>query len=210
MTSRRTPPKPRRKAPDGNLVPRELILPPYEYRQGVAPQVDLPQAYGRQKVEAILRRASSLDSARELLGCHIVSATESGLKTVRITKTRSFEGVGNNTTNRDGISRGAGHVYLMKFRAAVFLNITTGREGKASCVWIEEATDLDTGRQLKNSQVTKHLGLEKSDGLQVFSDRLAIVPGEAPERIVRLSPAQARASNNTTAIFEAFFSSSRE
>lgn len=174
--------------------------------KAMAPQVDQAAEYSRQKMESVLRRVESLDSARELLGCEIVAAMPDGVKRVRIIKTRSFSGISKSTTNRDGILMEAGNVYIMKFRVAKFLNITTGRGGKPSCVWIEEATDMDTGKTLKSNQLLKALGLEESDGKPIFTDRTAIVPGAEPLKIERLSPSANRASENTTGIFQAYFS----
>lgn len=171
-----------------------------------APQLSEAGEYNRQKVESILRRRESLDSARELIGWDIVAATPEGVQRVRITKTRSFSGIGKSTTNRDGISREAGHVYIMKHRAAKFLNITTGRSGQESCVWIEEAADLKTGKTLKSNQLLKTLGLHESDGVAILTDKTTLVPGAKPDDVKRLSPSAERASTNTTGVFQGVFS----
>ena len=169
------------------------------------PQIDESANYHRQKAEAILRRHESLDSARELLGWDIVCATEEGLRRVRIMKTRSFSGMGKKTHNKEGIVQPPGHIYIMKSRAGMLLNISTGREGEASCVWVEEAKDLDSGMFLKGRNLVTFLGMENADRQPVFSEKFALVPGENPNKIERLSPAKEKASDNTTGIFEAVY-----
>ena len=58
--------------------------------RGLDPEVGHAAEFHRERVMAILRRRESLDSARELIGYDIVSATSEGVKRVRIVKTRSF------------------------------------------------------------------------------------------------------------------------
>lgn len=170
------------------------------------PKVELEAKSGRDRIEEMLRHRDSLQSAQELLGCEIVAATSEGVARFRITKTRSFNGISHRTTNRGGIVQEAGMVYIMKHRAAKLLNITTGREGVPTCVWIEEAVDLKTGKTFKSNQLLKALGMEDSDGQPVFTERTAIVPGQKPQRVERLSPVAEGASTNTTGIFRAVFS----
>ncbi|MBU0533060.1 hypothetical protein KKB44_06225 [Candidatus Micrarchaeota archaeon] len=171
--------------------------------KSLEPKLDVD--FHKQRVEAILRRHESLDSARELLGYDIVAATSDGVKRVRISKTRSFNGISGRTTNREGIEQDAGMIYIMKFRSTKFLNITTGRAGNPTCVWIEEAIDVDTGEKLKSNKLLRHLELEGSDRQPIFSDRTAIVAGETPSKIERLNPAKNGASENTTGVFQAHF-----
>lgn len=170
-----------------------------------APKVDEAVNFHRQRIEAILRHRQSLDSAKELLGCDIVAVTADGPQRVRITKTRSFDGVGGRSTNRERMEQEAGRVLIMKYRVAKFLNVTTGREGNPTCVWIEEATDMKTGKILKSNQLLKTLGLGDSDGKPIFSKRTAIVPGQKPAAVIGLNPGAERASSNTTGVFQAVF-----
>jgi len=173
--------------------------------KAVSPKIDEMANYHRQKIEAILSSVDSRDAAKGLLGCDIVAATADGLRSVRITKTRAFEGIGKSTTNREGITQEAGKIYIMKHRVALFLNITTGREGNPSCVWVEEAKDTDTGTPLKNNALLRHLGLLDSDRLPIFTESTAIVPGVQPKEICEINLADAKASKNTTGVFAAVF-----
>jgi hypothetical protein len=187
---------------------RKTIKAPVGKKQtihAIDPAVDETASYHRQKAEAILRRHQSLDSANELLGWDIISAAQEGIKKARITKTRSFSGIGKRTGNRDGMTQEAGHIYIMKFRSTKFLNITTGREGDPSCVWIEEAMDVATGKQLKSGELVRFLGMENSDRQPIFSAKSALVPGAEPIHVIRLSPSKEKASENTTGIFEAIY-----
>jgi len=170
------------------------------------PKVELEAKSGREKIEEILKHRDGLQSAQELLGCEIVAATGGGMARFRITKTRSFNGISHRTTNRDGIVQEAGMVYIMRHRAAKLLNVTTGREGAPTCVWIEEAVEVKSGKTFKSNQLLKALGMEDSDGQPVFTERTAIVPGQKPQRVERLSPVAEGASTNTTGIFRAVFS----
>jgi len=142
-------------------------------------------------------------AARGLLGHDIVVATLDGPKTARIMKTRSFNGVGKNEASRKDFEQPGGNLFLLKLRHVTLLNITTGRQGDASCVWIEEAKDPETGKMLRNGELIEFLGLGDFHGKPVFSKKTAIVPG--PEQPAVESLDLKRASNNTTGIFQAFY-----
>jgi hypothetical protein len=102
----------------------------------------------------------------------------------------------------------AGHVYIMKQRAARFFNISTGREGQPKCVHVEMAVNLENGKLIKNNELLRTLGLMDSNGEPIFSERTAIVPGAKLDesQIERLSPSAVGASANTTGVFRARFS----
>ena len=169
------------------------------------PALDESHFSARAKVDAILKHHSSLDSAQELLGHDIVSNVGGETRRVRITKTRSFDGVGNRSSNMEGMSQEAGHVFIMKHRSGKFLNITTGKQGDPTVVWIEEATNVATGETLKSNKLISHLGLDNADLEPIFTGSRAIVQGEKPSKIDRLSPAAEGASPNTTGIFRAVY-----
>lgn len=171
--------------------------------KAIAPQVDEAANYGKQKILAVLASVDARDAAKALLGCDIVAATESGIARARITKTRAFQGIGKHTENRPGIMQDAGMVYIMKHRVAKFLNITTGREGNPSCVWVEEAMDLKTGMMVKNNALLRLLQLETSDRMPIFTESTGIVEGVAPAEIKSIDLGEAQASKNTTGVYAA-------
>lgn len=146
---------------------------------------------------------TSVEAAKALLGRLLVSTVDGERRELLIAKVRAFEGAGSRRDVKEGISGPAGRIYLMRFRSALFFNITTGKAGAPSCVWIEEGITNDNKR-LAKTQVTSYLGITKNMSGDLVGDKVDVLAGIIPKKVNELPLDDA--SENTAGIFEIDFS----
>lgn len=85
--------------------------------------------------------------ARELVGRTLVRTRRGKRLRVVITAVAAHEG-GSSTSSRQGMNYAPGTIFVMPFRGRLFLNITTGSEGEASCVFIRAGIAEDGGKRV--------------------------------------------------------------
>jgi 3-methyladenine DNA glycosylase Mpg len=122
--------------------------------------------------------------AKDLIGRKLVKVEGDKKLEGIITETVAFEGRGKRTFG-EGIEYNAGKIYIMPFRRANFLNVST-ESGRASCVFIYRLMPIGIDAKLTDGpgKLTKTFGIDKTyDGKSINSQNLYITEEKASYEI---------------------------
>ena len=140
----------------------------------------------------------SKEVAKDLIGRKLVKVDGDKKLEGIITETVAFEGRGSKTFG-NGIDYNAGKIYIMPFRRANFLNVSTDYE--TSCVFIYRLLPIGIDAKLTDGpgKLTKTFGIDKTfDGKSINSQSLYITEEKAKYEIEEIKGT----SDNCTARYK--------
>ncbi len=142
--------------------------------------------------------------ARDLIGRTLVVADRAADRFLRvvITTVAAHEG-GKPTTARRGMIYIPGTIFIMRYRGLLFLNIATGAEGEASCVFIRGGIVVGSTNEVLDgpAKLTKRLGVGQALDGKPLGDEMRIEGEGVNPALVEESRPEATADNNCVGIF---------
>lgn len=142
----------------------------------------------------------AVEVAQDLIGRTLVRTRGRGHTRMVITAVAAHEG-GKETAARRGMKYAPGTIFVMPFRGRHFLNISTGTEGEASCVFIRAGIVEGQPREVLDgpAKLAKRLAVNSLDsnplGSELWIEGEAVSPALVEESI------QSKVGDNCLGVF---------